>query len=331
MFRSRIFTTWLVLALVTWAGLFAANGTWAVIGETWIYPAIMVLGAFVAGLTPEGGGAVAFPVLSVFFEIDRGLARDFSLMIQSIGMTSASIFILTYPGTDRSVFRPLLWFLPVCFAGFALGMLTLQAIPVYLIQALFLGLIAAFSLAYAFSAHRGERDRLVLSRPIDAPVIALILLLGGMCASLFGTGADIVLYTLLVSRFRLQEKLATQVSIILMAATSLFGYAWRAFIDADLTSSQVNAWLSAWPVVLFMAPFGVFILKRINVEWMLRFIVVLNLAQLAWFNINNPSAAKLAASAVFTLVLLAVFWAALATMARRRQAPAAPLAPDAVT
>lgn len=36
----------------------------------------MVLGAFVAGLTPEGGGAVAFPVLSVFFNIDRVLARD---------------------------------------------------------------------------------------------------------------------------------------------------------------------------------------------------------------------------------------------------------------
>ena len=35
--------------------------------DHWHYPLIMVLGAFVAGLTPEGGGAVAFPVLSVFF------------------------------------------------------------------------------------------------------------------------------------------------------------------------------------------------------------------------------------------------------------------------
>lgn len=332
MFQSRVFRVWFFSALAIWAGLFLLTGTWRVIGDTWIYPAIMVLGAFVAGLTPEGGGAVAFPVLSVFFEVDRGLARDFSLMIQSIGMTSASIFILSHPSTDRAAFRPLLWFLPVCFAGFALGMLTLQSTPVYIIQALFLALIATFSAAYVFNKHRGDRAGLVIARPVDLPLIALILVLGGMCASLFGTGADIVLYTLMVSRFRLQEKFATQMSIILMAATSVFGYGWRAFIDADLTTGQMQAWLSAWPVVLFMAPFGVYVLKQMNVEWMLRFIVLLNIGQLAYFNVNNPSTEKLLASAVFSAVLFVVFWAALAAMARRRPIPppepvAAPIAP----
>lgn len=318
MFQSRIFTTWFVLALAAWAGLFVATGTYSVIGETWIYPAIMVLGAFVAGLTPEGGGAVAFPVLSVFFEIDRPLARDFSLMIQSIGMTSASIFILSHPSTDRAAFRPLLWFLPICFAGFAAGMLTLQAIPVYIIQALFLALIATFSAAYVFNTHRGDRPRLRLAQALDRPLIAAILFIGGMCASLFGTGADIILYTLMVSRFRLEEKTATQMSIVLMASTSVFGFAWRAFIDGDLAASQFQAWLSAWPVVLFMAPFGVYVLKQINVEWMLRFIVLLNIAQLVYFNVNNPSAEKLVASGLFSILLFAVFWAALSAMARRR-------------
>lgn len=332
MFHSRIFTVWFVLALVAWAGLFTATGTWQVIGETWIYPAIMVLGAFVAGMTPEGGGAVAFPVLSVFFEIDRGLARDFSLMIQSIGMTSATVFILSHPTTDRRAFKPLLWFLPICFAGFAIGMLTLQHTPVFIIQALFLALIVTFSAAYVFNKHRGDRDGLVLSRPIDVPAIAFILLLGGMCASLFGTGADIVLYTLMVSRFRLKEKVATQMSIILMAMTSVFGYAWRAFIDADLALSQFQAWLSAWPVVLFMAPFGVYVLKQINVEWMLRFIVVLNIGQLAYFNINNPSTEKLIASAIFSLILFVIFWSALSVMSRRKleaQAAEATVSPAA--
>ena len=68
--------------------------------EHWYYPVTMVVGAFVAGSTPEGGGAVAFPVLSIFLNIDRVLARDFSMMIQSVGMTSASIFILTRRNTD---------------------------------------------------------------------------------------------------------------------------------------------------------------------------------------------------------------------------------------
>ena len=91
MFNSRIFRIWFFGMLCLWAWLFWNFNSLEFLAEHWYYPAVMVLGAFVAGLTPEGGGAVAFPVLSVFFQIDRVLARDFSLMIQSVGMTSASV------------------------------------------------------------------------------------------------------------------------------------------------------------------------------------------------------------------------------------------------
>ena len=90
MFKSRIFTTWYFSALGLWVLLFVnfdSVGFWL---AHWYYAAMMVAGAFVAGFTPEGGGAVAFPVLNVFLHVDRVLARDFSMMIQSVGMTSAS-------------------------------------------------------------------------------------------------------------------------------------------------------------------------------------------------------------------------------------------------
>lgn len=45
----------------------------------------MMLGSFVAGSTSEGGGAVAFPVMTLGFSIEPTVARDFSLMIQSCG------------------------------------------------------------------------------------------------------------------------------------------------------------------------------------------------------------------------------------------------------
>ena len=141
MFRSKVFSGWFIGALIIWAALFAIFNDLRFFVEHWHYPAIMVLGAFVAGLTPEGGGAVAFPMLSVFFSIDRVLARDFSLMIQSIGMTSASIFILSHRDTVPRHFLPMFAFIPVCFAGFVLGMLALQNLPVYIIQALFQGCI----------------------------------------------------------------------------------------------------------------------------------------------------------------------------------------------
>ena len=42
----------------------------------------MIFGATVAGMTSEGGGAVAFPVMTLALGIAPSVARDFSLMIQ---------------------------------------------------------------------------------------------------------------------------------------------------------------------------------------------------------------------------------------------------------
>lgn len=319
MFQSRIFTCWFFSALLVWGFLFTTFNDLAFLGSHWHYPAIMVLGAFVAGLTPEGGGAVAFPVLSIFFNVDRVIARDFSLMIQSIGMTSASIFILTNKANTLRNYKPLLWFVPVSFAGFVLGMQLLQNIPVFIIQALFLSLITTFAIAYINSKHRGDLHALAASRPADRILLTVILILGGMCASLFGTGADIILYTLLVTRFTMNEKIATHMSIILMASISILGYAYRHFVDAGLSPDQFRTWLCAYPVVLFMAPFGTYILQRINVEWMLRGIVVLNIGQLAYFNLNNPSTGKLVASVIFSAVLMALFSLTLSHISKRKR------------
>ncbi|MEZ5945507.1 MAG: sulfite exporter TauE/SafE family protein [Hyphomonas sp.] len=325
MFHSKVFTAWFFAAIAVWALLFWQLNSLSFLAEYWYYPAVMVVGAFVAGLTPEGGGAVAFPTLNVFMEVDRGIARDFSLMIQSIGMTSASIFLLTRPGAVRRDYAPLLWYIPVCFAGFLIGLETLQAIPVYLIQALFLSLITSFVTAYFFSDHRGRETHPHIRTMTDTAWTVAILLTGGLAASLFGTGADIILYTLLVTRFHMQEKLATHYSIMLMAAVSVLGFAWRGLVEQDISNFQIRTWLNAYPVVLFMAPFGALILTRINVEWMLKGLIALNVMQLAYFNLNGPSLEKFAASAVFSLVLGGVFFLSMrhvAAKARERAAAA---------
>jgi len=45
-------------------------------------------------MTSEGGGAVAYPVMTLAFNIKPSVARDFSLIIQSCGMTAAAFTIL---------------------------------------------------------------------------------------------------------------------------------------------------------------------------------------------------------------------------------------------
>ncbi len=49
--------------------------------------------AMVAGMTSEGGGAVAFPVMTLALGVAPSVARDFSLMVQSCGMSAASFAI----------------------------------------------------------------------------------------------------------------------------------------------------------------------------------------------------------------------------------------------
>jgi len=320
-FKSRLFRAWVISAAAIWAGLFLTFNDVGFLAEHWYYPAIMVLGAFVAGVTPEGGGAVAFPILNIFLEIDRPLARDFSLMIQSIGMTSASIYILTNRANDIRAYRPVLLFIPIAFVGFVGGMHLVQSLPVLIIQALFLSLITTFAIAYVANSHRGDRTAVDIRGAGDVATIVIIALIGGLFASLFGTGADIVLYTLLVTRFRLKEKVATHMSIMLMASISILGFAYRHFHDGALTEYQIRTWLCAYPVVLFMAPFGAYVLSRMNVEWMLRGIIVLNVGQLAYFNLFNPSWDKLFWSAVFCAILMTIFHLSLARLSRLPSVP----------
>ncbi|KAI6226112.1 hypothetical protein M3Y99_01327500 [Aphelenchoides fujianensis] len=57
----------------------------------WQMPVTMIFGA--SGATSEGGGAVAFPVMTLLLHIEPRIARDFSLMIQSCGPQKKMIFV----------------------------------------------------------------------------------------------------------------------------------------------------------------------------------------------------------------------------------------------
>ena len=60
----------------------------------WYMSITMIFGSMLAGATSEGGAAVAFPVMTLAFGIAPPVARDFSYMIQSVGMTAAACTIL---------------------------------------------------------------------------------------------------------------------------------------------------------------------------------------------------------------------------------------------
>jgi hypothetical protein len=86
----------LIIMLVwsTWAVLMWHGGRWQLFTEYWFMSATMALGSFIAGATSEGGGAEAFPIMTLGFGMEPHVARDFSLMIQSVGMVAAALVIV---------------------------------------------------------------------------------------------------------------------------------------------------------------------------------------------------------------------------------------------
>lgn len=54
----------------------------------------MVFGSMISGSTPLGGGVVAFPVSVLVVGFTPSQGRDFSLLVQSVGMTAASYLIM---------------------------------------------------------------------------------------------------------------------------------------------------------------------------------------------------------------------------------------------
>ena len=92
---QRLFAVWLLVFYTAWTGIVVSAGLWPVVRAHWPISVAMAGGSFVGGSSPVAGGTVGFPVLVYVFDHPARLGRTFSLAIQSIGMVSASIYILT--------------------------------------------------------------------------------------------------------------------------------------------------------------------------------------------------------------------------------------------
>ena len=62
--------------------------------DNWRGALTMLFGSFVAGSTPQGGGAIAFPVFTKVLAMPAQVARSFSIAIQATGMVMAAASIL---------------------------------------------------------------------------------------------------------------------------------------------------------------------------------------------------------------------------------------------
>jgi uncharacterized membrane protein YfcA len=123
----------------------------------------------------------------------------------------------------------------------------------------------------------------------DAGVGIAIGLLGGVINSIIGVGIEMVLYTVLVLRYRCDLKAAVPTAVSVGAIASLMGIGLHAIIG-DIGAEVFYNWLAAAPIVVLGAPFGALMVSVLPRVRTLYFVSVLCVLQFGW-TLNQVSPA----------------------------------------
>ena len=280
--RPTLYPIALAILLGGWLFGITISGKWGVFGEHWSMSVTMLFGSFVAGSTPAGGGSVAFPVFTKVLGVSPAEARTFSLMIQSVGMTMASLFIFS---RRIRVYRAILvTAIPAGIVGHALGTV-LVSLPYPYPRLLFTMVAAVFGVSL-FLSHWvlrwhpvGIDDHFEFPGFSSRIHLAVLAALGGAVASTTGSGVDMLCFVSMIFCFGLHEKRAIPTSVVTMAAISCFGFALRG------TTGRIEApvwdyWLACVPIVAVGAPLGAWVAARLGRDALMSGLLVLIFADL---------------------------------------------------
>ena len=266
--KAWFYPSFVLLCLSGWTIYVLDTGFLAELSNYWSIMLTMVFGSFIAGASSEGGGAVAFPVMTLALNIAPQVARNFSLAIQSIGMTAASLYII---GSGIKIEnKAVLWgSIGGIFGIFISSMLfTGLFSPVHL-KLFFVSLWLAFGYAlYRINKNHGSMTLVELPRlgSIDKLKLVGFGLIGGMVTGLIGNGIDILLFCLLTLHYGISEKISTPTSVVLMTINTITGMLIHSFIIRDFVegAEAFNYWIACIPIVVFGAPLGAWFISKLN-------------------------------------------------------------------
>lgn len=276
------FAAWAVWFLMAWGVAVIHLGLGSTLAQEWEIAAAMAAGSYVAGSTPMGGGTVGFPILVLLFDEPVSLGRNFSFLVQSVGMGSASMLILC--GRLPLAVRPLLWTMGTAVVVVPVSSRVLVPIlPDDLVKLVFAVIWAGFGIMTLVKLKQllNPHPRIALGPAFDAGVGIAVGVVGGVAASATGVGIDMVLYCVLVLVYRADLRTAVATSVIVMAFTSLVG-ALNAAILGHIDHAVLAKWSAAAPVVLLGAPLGVLMMRVIPKGVTLVIVSILCLGQFFW-------------------------------------------------
>lgn len=275
-----------------WLYWVLAHNHWNRVTEHWEAAVTMVFGSFVAGATPQGGGAVAFPVFTKVLLVPAAVARSFSLSIQAVGMvTAALIILLAKRHIDR---KALLAGGASGLVGFGFGLVVLSdrgtpfwesILPAAYVKVTFTVVLAAMSYIVFLTLTSEDMGTHSIAEwnPRVWTGLALAGFLGGIASALTGSGTDVMVFLFAVIMCGLHPRVGVPTSILAMALVSLVGILvlglWHGQLNTGIDSAGAvvsvggqplgpleanrydlyGLWLAAVPIVVWGAPLGTWV------------------------------------------------------------------------
>jgi len=294
---------------VTWVVFVSVRDHWDRVVDNWVAAVTMIAGSFVAGATPQGGGAVAFPVFTKGLDVPSEVARTFSLCIQTVGMGAATAALLLRRRPLEM--RTLAYAIPAALGGFLLGYFTLtdrselfspSVLPGAYTKVGFTMLVAtmAYVVHLAYRVHVLEVH--VAVRSYTSRFVACLVgtaFVGGVISSQVGSGSDVLLYLTLVVLAGVSPRIGVPTSVVVMASVSVLGFLVLGVVDGQLdialsdagvvavggesTAAPLDAgrfdlfglWIAAVPVVAWGAPLGAWVTSKVTDRQLVTAVLVL--------------------------------------------------------
>ncbi|KAK5981305.1 hypothetical protein GCK32_005541 [Trichostrongylus colubriformis] len=295
--RKYIAFTFPIIVMQTLWWFTAVRYDWLSLYETrWQMPLIMILGALVAGMTSEGGGAVAFPFMTLGLHIDPITARDFSLLMQSgfiharDGMMCA-MFVIVFMRVQieqRAVLFGTIGSVPGLIIGFKYFDPLFDAAQK---KMLFVSIWSSFAIALFILNSQKKRTtykKIPAFTQWKAMVLVATGFVGGIFTAFAGSGVDICIFSMITLLFRVTEKSATPTTVVLMGLNSMVGAYYRLVWEGNVPSLALDYLKVSIPVGVTLAPFGSFLGSHFHRQVLACFIYVLEGLSVIGFLLTRP-------------------------------------------
>ena len=270
--RLHIFIILLATVYILWLGYFFIKEQWYLFASYWPMSLTMVLGGVVAGSSAIGGGGVAYPVFTKVLQISPEDARTFSLMIQTVGMGMASVFI--WAKGIRVLWRVILITSIGGLLGLVVGTFWLQIPTPYqkLTLTYVMSLFGCVLIYLTWGKRLAVFSEVRLHTWRRVTLLFVVGILGGVLSANVGSGIDILTFIILTLVFGVNEKLGTPTTVIIMAINAAAGFWLHAGVIKDI-QPVYDFWLVCIPIVALGAPLGAFLISIVQRHHLILFLL----------------------------------------------------------